>query len=346
GIAFNPPVGGLHEICEDYLNCFQYPDNSNCTECGDRVCDTPPDPCLYGKVDNNCNAVNLPPGYLPDTRNIMSYSRISCYEYFSTGQFQRMNTVIDNSTLLQNCIIQTVDFVLDQKLKINNNWVTSGKVYRWLYNNFEEKDAPQVYGFIYGQQECLKNQQEILQNQKFQKWNQNNNELINHYSFTFNSTQLTSLTGYFDFTIDNVVIRNTIDKMIFNDSIPIYFKDPWLIDFPDPLYGNSLRNRGMDAPFKKRPSPFYPDYTTSYNGDVYKGVFLNQGEDWLPPYYSVKADYVQDISLQQTGRTHKFYFQRWDASPQGSAIFRDTNAVETPVVFNQPNATVQANLEL
>ncbi|MBI5662179.1 MAG: hypothetical protein HZC46_08530 [Ignavibacterium album] len=60
--------------------------------------------------------------------------------------------------------------------------------------------------------------------------------------------------------------------------------------------------------------------------------------------YSVKADYVQDISLQQTGRTHKFYFQRWDASPQGSATFQNANALETPVVFNQGNATVQTIL--
>ncbi|MBI5661657.1 MAG: peptidase S8, partial [Ignavibacterium album] len=119
--------------------------------------------------------------------------------------------------------------------------------------------------------------------------------------------------------------------------------DPWLRDSNEIPYG--IRNQGPSAPFKSLPNT---NNNLAINSN-HQGVFLNQsgpGSNWLPPYYSVKADYVQNIPLQQTGRTHTFYFQRWDASPQGSAIFQDTNAVETPVVFNQENATVQANLEL
>ncbi len=80
----------------------------------------------------------------------------------------------------------------------------------------------------------------------------------------------------------------------------------------------------------------------------YGGVFLNQGynpfnQTWTPPYYSVKADAVQDIYLSHTGKMHKFYFQNWSASPQGSADFQNPNALETPVVFKQEGAVVSAN---
>ncbi|AFH50312.1 Hypothetical protein IALB_2609 [Ignavibacterium album JCM 16511] len=54
---------------------------------------------------------------------------------------------------------------------------------------------------------------------------------------------------------------------------------------------------------------------------------------------------MQDIQLQQTGRTHRFYFQGWSASPQGSAEFQYPDSLETPVVFKQEGATVQANLK-
>ncbi|MEP0862290.1 MAG: S8 family serine peptidase, partial [Ignavibacterium sp.] len=142
----------------------------------------------------------------------------------------------------------------------------------------------------------------------------------------------------------NVIIKNSLEGTA-STGDSLYFSDPWLTDINEQPYG--LRNQGLSAPFKQRQSPFYPDYTTSYNGDVYKGVFLNQNPTFDPtlPIYSVKADAVQDIPLQQTGRTHKFYFQGWSASPQYSADFQDANALETPVVFKQEGATVQANLK-
>ncbi len=101
----------------------------------------------------------------------------------------------------------------------------------------------------------------------------------------------------------------------------------------------------MNAPFKSRPSPFYPDFTTSYNGDIYKGVFLNQPIVAGKPYYSVKVDQFQDIPLTQTGKTHRFYFQKWDANPTNSVTFQNSNALETPAVFTLDGATAQANLK-
>jgi hypothetical protein len=63
------------------------------------------------------------------------------------------------------------------------------------------------------------------------------------------------------------------------------------------------------------------------------------------PYYSVGAISPQEIPLQHTGRTHKFYFQHWSANPPSSAEFQNANALQTPVVFKQEGVTVQANLK-
>ncbi len=52
---------------------------------------------------------------------------------------------------------------------------------------------------------------------------------------------------------------------------------------------------------------------------------------------------MQDIYLSHTGKMHKFYFQNWSASPQGSADFQNVNSLETPVVFKQEGAVVSAN---
>ena len=258
-----------------------------------------------------------------------------------------------------NVLNPSVSVSLDQQ-RNDGTRLSNTVVGRWNGSSFDNitippppQELPSIPTSI-GRREFLRGMQELISNpnEKYYIWRRGNIDQLdtvqNPRGFTIRYDDAIFISR-FNYTHSAISIKNNLEMSSINSNDSIYFKDPWLIDYPDPLYGNTLRNRGMDAPFKKRPSPFYPDYTTSYNGDVYKGVFLNQsgpGSNWQPPYYSVKADYVQNIPLQQTGRTHRFYFQRWDASPQGSAIFRDTNAVETPVVFNQPNATVQANLEL
>ncbi len=69
---------------------------TNCNTAGDQLCDTPADPglstltvsstCQYtgSQTDGNNQA------YMPNVRNIMSYSRKSCRTEFSSGQYQRM----------------------------------------------------------------------------------------------------------------------------------------------------------------------------------------------------------------------------------------------------------------
>lgn len=71
-------------------------DQSNCMSAGDKVCDTPADPNLSGKVSSDCNyegEITDKNGmrYTPDTYNIMSYAPKKCRQQFTKGQLARMN---------------------------------------------------------------------------------------------------------------------------------------------------------------------------------------------------------------------------------------------------------------
>lgn len=68
--------------------CPENIDGSNCSVCGDYVCDTPAD----ANTGNNG-------GYMPDLNNIMSY--YSSRNQFTDGQGYRMRAAILNSTILQ-----------------------------------------------------------------------------------------------------------------------------------------------------------------------------------------------------------------------------------------------------
>lgn len=80
------------------------PDGSNCSDAGDRLCDTPADPNLRGHVDTNCvydNYADTPPGcggiYAPQTDNVMSYSNSWCRELFTVEQKNKMLFTLLNS---------------------------------------------------------------------------------------------------------------------------------------------------------------------------------------------------------------------------------------------------------
>ncbi len=72
-------------------------DGSNCATAGDELCDTPADPRLSTSVvDAACNYTGTATdannqAYAPNARNILSYSRKNCRDYFSPQQLQRMN---------------------------------------------------------------------------------------------------------------------------------------------------------------------------------------------------------------------------------------------------------------
>jgi hypothetical protein len=83
-------------------------DGTNCTVAGDKVCDTPPDPNLSGKVsETDCsytgagNDRNGMP-FKPDTYNMMSYAPKKCRQNFTSGQFARINyTALNHRSYLR-----------------------------------------------------------------------------------------------------------------------------------------------------------------------------------------------------------------------------------------------------
>ena len=103
-------------------------DGSNCTTAGDKLCDTPADPglstlnvssaCVYTgtQTDGNSQA------YMPNVRNILSYSRKSCRTEFSNGQYQRMQAYFQSYRNYLTCApVATNDIAKQVNLKVYPN---------------------------------------------------------------------------------------------------------------------------------------------------------------------------------------------------------------------------------
>ncbi len=82
----------------------EYVDGSNCLTAGDYICDTPADPgllgagCLEYQVNANCEYIGVSrdakgAAFHPDVHNVMSYSRSTCRNRLSSGQYARMNAI-------------------------------------------------------------------------------------------------------------------------------------------------------------------------------------------------------------------------------------------------------------
>jgi len=93
-----------------------------CCDAGDFVCDTPPDPLLFGEVQNcqwtgvagtsiwnglPCPVPHPIGEYNPDVENIMSYAPENCQDYFSDGQGARMRESIMTIPSLSSCIVSS-----------------------------------------------------------------------------------------------------------------------------------------------------------------------------------------------------------------------------------------------
>lgn len=78
-------------------NGYELVNGSNCSTAGDLFCDTPADPKLsYSNVNQACVYVGneqdlIGDFYNPDPRNIMSYSRKHCRDFFSNEQLTQMS---------------------------------------------------------------------------------------------------------------------------------------------------------------------------------------------------------------------------------------------------------------
>ncbi|RME59156.1 hypothetical protein D6779_04975, partial [Candidatus Parcubacteria bacterium] len=156
--------------------------------------------------------------------------------------------------------LKNIDVVVDQQL---SNGTSVDSVGRWEGGpKFEQYVVPHTFTFEVGTTEVLRGAQKIISNEKYYKWSLDDT-VSNHREFHITDEFPAQLISKFHPTKPGIVLKNA-----FLSAPPgtdpgndvIAFKDPWLIDYPDPQYGNNKRNQGMAAPFKSRPAPFNPDY--------------------------------------------------------------------------------------
>ncbi len=127
---------------------------ANCNIAGDDLCDTPADPNLDAQVNNACNYTGTATdvqgaAYTPNPRNIMSYSRKECRDFFSTGQYNRIASALifdreylvctsgrncgsiaslSNNTMISNVTFNTISNTSFNCATYTNNTVTSTDV--------------------------------------------------------------------------------------------------------------------------------------------------------------------------------------------------------------------------
>ncbi len=179
----------------------------------------------------------------------------------------------------------------------------------------------------------------IISSQKYYNWQDISD--VTNFRVKNSSTSDFEIRSNFNPTYSGVTIQNNILD-IGSNSYNIGFMDPWLIDYADPNHGNNRRNEGMSASYVLRSSPFYPDYSTNYNGNSYKGVFLNKPYGGTTSYYSVSFPSNQYVTIN--GVNHNLYFQNWTVN--SSANVQNSLANPTPVVFTDTTAVVTANVKI
>src|SRR5690554_3147673 len=243
----------------------------------------------------------------------------------------------------------TVDFTppaitIDQKL---SNGQQVGVLRKWEESESEWSDeflpGSQFY-FPVSSQQTLLGDQNIHSNQKYNIWKTitgDEDDVTNHYTFTIRPND-NNFTSQFAPTYSGVTIKNALEGTSVTGGT-LAFRDPWLIDYTDGSFGGQKRNRGMvNAEFKSRTSPFYPDYNTVYDGgNKYQGVFLNQEIAANKSYYDVWAGDGL-INLGSPIGLRQFYMQGWSAT---GADLQHFGLNQAHVVFTSGNAVVQANLK-
>jgi hypothetical protein len=212
---------------------------------------------------------------------------------------------------------------IDQKDESNSSF---GKIGRWRTNLFIDYLAPADL-VLQQTGEVLRASQSFKPNttQKYNKW-LGETDVVNHHSFSI-APGATTIQSNFK-SASNATIRTCVGEGGLVAST-VELKDPWLVD--DNSDGLGPRNRGTNALFVSKSTPFYP-----INDGSTKGVFLGENPNFQTgvPIYTLRA--VQPIHA--TGLEWNFSY--WGAS---NASVSSPNSLETPVVFNSGDATVTAN---
>ncbi len=226
------------------------------------------------------------------------------------------------------------NITIDQRLSTN---AQVGTLKKWEGAAFGNPFNPgSIFSFPITSIQTIQGSQTEYSNQKYNNWNSDKTDVTNHHPFEITPFTNT-LTSRFESNPYGIKVRNSLEGLLNIEGGIISFKDPWLIDYNDPLFANTPRNQGMSAPLKDINSPL--DFALGQFSS-YKGAFLNQLVSGQT-YYSARS-LTQDIYLSQTSRTHKFYFQNWSGT---GATLQDANANETGVVITSSSAVVNANLK-
>ncbi len=180
-----------------------------------------------------------------------------------------------------------------------------GQIGRWENNHWQNYNSGHTFQFGLNTTEYLQSDTNSYSNEKFNNWNDNVTTTFLNYNAYLVGNNVTQLISNFN-PIDEINLSVSTENISTQyDSVEL--KDPWLRD--DSSDAKGRRNRGTNAIWHSYASP----YSVTTSGE-HQGIFLNQGYDgqnWNPPYYSVKAVSLQNIDVN--GRTHKFYFRHWEA---------------------------------
>ncbi len=247
---------------------------------------------------------------------------------------QLIVAVIATILLSTPILAQTVNVTVDQKL--HDGTTTVDSIDRWQSSSFVRHPADTTFSFSVGTNEVLRGTLRIISSQKYNNWSSNSvvqTDVTNHHLFgiTSQTSQLTS--DLVPTNSGNVIKAELIDAPNYTSGSTVQFSDPWLRDTTD---GYGTRNRGMSAPLKERSSPFHPDLTTSFSGDVYQGVFLNQNPRNNVPYYSVGVDNYPSVYGSAWNNAQ---FLTWTSQASSQA------SLTSPVVFTSAVDTVRARFK-
>jgi hypothetical protein len=215
--------------------------------------------------------------------------------------------------------------------QVDNQGASFGKVGRWNQGAFTYHAAGANLLFDLTNGEVLRADQNFKPGttQKYRKWDIDNN-VTNHRPIAL-PPQISNVSASFVLSQNDVTIKTDLLDAPGATGGVVGFRDPWLIDYADLVYGGFLRNRGQESAQWYYPnSPFAPS-----TASLYKGVFLNENLNWLPdrPNYSVCASSPQTIA----GFTS--HFHRWAGS---GAKYQDSAQSQTGVVFTSSSATAKA----
>mgnify|MGYP003805339601 CR=1 FL=1 len=322
---------GVHEVGH-YLGLqHTFSENGNCSVDADGVADTPREayPATTCEPRNSCSD---DPGDDP-IHNFMDYTPDYCKYEFTPGQSAKID---EEMSQYRRSIFGDIEITIDQRT--NSGQQFSGPIGIWFgppdFINYIPPFLP--FRLKTGRFFVLQGFQYITNGEKYNNWS-SLADVTNHHIFQVDGNLPKSLVSHLKPTNNATIQANLIDGG--NPSTSVEFKDPWLIDYADPNYGNNLRNQGMSAPFKSVNS------TTNNLGlnTPYNGVFLNQWYDVTNnSYYTIRApqtvDFGGDIGIRPV------YFLNWSYDANKVSV-KYPNYNETPVVFKSGNAVITANLK-